>query len=196
MSNDVVPRLRSIAKSEVLRPDNAYLWAAVAVVINPCLNAILIGKRTINPEDPWSGDAAFPGGRFKPGRDKDLVETAIREAREEVGLDLVNDAELLGILEPFSPSNAPNIKVVPVLFALRNCNASLSINRAELSKAFWLRIDEIPKYVNSSVNIKGLNRPAIIIENTVIWGMTYRILRKILKEAFGIVLPRDPRDVD
>ncbi|WP_243665885.1 CoA pyrophosphatase [Vulcanisaeta sp. JCM 16159] len=130
-------KLRRVVKSNTPTPDNEHLWAAVAVIYNPCLDAFLIGKRTENPNDPWSGDAAFPGGRFNPTKDKDLVETAIRETREEVGLDLTNDAIILGVLDPFSPSNAPNINVVPVIFLLRDCNPKLTINKAELSKVFF-----------------------------------------------------------
>ena len=191
-----VDKLRKIVKDNKPVPDNEHLWAAVAVIYNPCLNAFLIGKRTENPSDPWSGDAAFPGGRFKPSKDRDLVETAIREAKEEVGLDLTKAAELLGVLEPFTPSNAPNINVVPVIFLLKDCNPQLVINRAELSKVFWLNVNDVVNYVKLNVNIKGRLRPAIIMGDVVIWGMTYRILRRLLREAFNIDLPKDPRDVD
>ncbi|BDR93521.1 hypothetical protein Vsou_26140 [Vulcanisaeta souniana JCM 11219] len=195
MEGYAVAQLRSITKSDRPSPDNEHSWAAVAVIYNPCLNAVLIGKRTENPSDPWSGDAAFPGGRFNPRKDRDLVETAIREAREEVGLDLTKDAELLGVLDPISPSNAPNINVVPVIFSLKDCNPKLTINETELSKVFWLYISDVTNYVKLNVMIKGFPRPAIIMGDVTIWGMTYRILRKLLREAFGIDLPRDPRDI-
>ncbi len=194
MKEYAVAKLRNIVKSDKPRPDNEHLWAAVAVIYNPCLNAILIGKRTENPSDPWSGDAAFPGGRFNPRKDRDLVETAIREAREEVGLDLIDEAELLGVLEPFSPSNAPSINVVPVIFSLKNCSPQLTINKIELSKVLWLNINDVIKYVRLNMSIKGALRPAIVIDDTTIWGMTYRILRRLLRDAFGIELPRDPRE--
>ena len=191
-----VDKLRKVVKDNKPVPDNEHLWAAVAVIYNPCLNAFLIGKRTENPGDPWSGDAAFPGGRFKPSKDRDLVETAIREAREEVGLDLTKTAELLGVLEPFTPSNAPNINVVPVVFLLKDCNPQLVINEAELSKVIWLNINDVVNHVKLNVNIKGRLRPAIIMGDVIIWGMTYRILRRLLREAFNIDLPKDPRDAD
>jgi hypothetical protein len=85
---------------------------------------------------------------------------------------------------------------VPAIFALRNCNPTLSINKVELSKVLWLNINDIPKYIKVDVDIKGMKRPAIVMEDMVIWGLTYRILRRILKETIGMVLPRDPRDLD
>ena len=59
---------------------------------------VLLIRRAEKVGDPWSGHMAFPGGRADP-RDPDLRATAVRETREEVGLDLENDAELIGILD-------------------------------------------------------------------------------------------------
>ena len=62
--------------------------ASVALVLRQRGGAveILLIKRATNPQDPWSGDVAFPGGRQEPG-ETDL-ETCLRECKEEVGLDL------------------------------------------------------------------------------------------------------------
>lgn len=69
--------------------------ASVAVVLRPVSAVgdsgeetvqILLIKRAPNPRDRWAGDLAFPGGCENPG-ETDL-ETAIRECKEEVGLDL------------------------------------------------------------------------------------------------------------
>jgi 8-oxo-dGTP pyrophosphatase MutT (NUDIX family) len=42
----------------------------------------------------WSGHVAFPGG--KRDRGENGLQTAIREAREEVGVDLAKDFAYLG----------------------------------------------------------------------------------------------------
>src|SRR3954462_15817082 len=47
----------------------------------------LLLRRATNPDDPWSGHFALPGGRWESG-DKDLLETCIRETREECGIIL------------------------------------------------------------------------------------------------------------
>ena len=58
---------------------------------------LLFIKRSSHPNDPWSGDVAFPGGRLNPGESE--LQAAKREVLEEIGVDLECGWELLGPLD-------------------------------------------------------------------------------------------------
>jgi 8-oxo-dGTP pyrophosphatase MutT (NUDIX family) len=67
--------------------------AAVALIFRLGENDVpelLFIKRAEYEGDPWSGQIAFPGGRAEE-RDGSLAETAIRETREETGIDLARE---------------------------------------------------------------------------------------------------------
>jgi 8-oxo-dGTP pyrophosphatase MutT (NUDIX family) len=61
---------------------------------------LLLIQRALRPLDPWSGHIGFPGGRREEADDGDLG-AALRETREELGIDLCDDVayRLLGQLD-------------------------------------------------------------------------------------------------
>lgn len=60
--------------------------AAVAIVVDDARDILFI-RRAERTGDPWSGHIAFPGGG-REDVDADLLDTALRETWEEVGLRL------------------------------------------------------------------------------------------------------------
>src|SRR5208337_658874 len=91
--------------------------AAVAVIIDPQHEgSMLLIQRTEREGDPWSGQIAFPGGHKASG-DRTLLDTAMREADEEVGIAL-RQHETLGALPPVR-SRIRHISVAPFVFLLR-----------------------------------------------------------------------------
>ena len=60
---------------------------------------LLYIRRAEHPDDHHSGEVAFPGGRCEPC-EREPAATALREAREEIGLD-PRRVEVLGTLTPF-----------------------------------------------------------------------------------------------
>src|SRR5207247_6439205 len=112
--------------------------AAVALVLleGPHGLEILLIRRAERADDPWSGQIALPGGRYGAG-DLDLEATAVRETREETGVDL-SGAERLGVLDDLYPRTPilPPVVVRPFVFALAR-RAAL-VPSGAVQRAFWL----------------------------------------------------------
>jgi len=86
--------------SEGTPPSDGVRRAAVAALLHdtPDRTCVLLMKRVERTGDPWSGHISLPGGGYH-AEDADLLATAIRETREELGIDLTS-ARMLGHLPP------------------------------------------------------------------------------------------------
>src|SRR5437867_5071185 len=113
--------------------------AAVAVILRDGAEGLetLFIHRAVRAGDTWSGQIAFPGGRREP-TDADLRATAIRETREEVGVDLTA-AEPLGVLDDMYPRTPvlPPVVVRPFVFGLVE-RPPITLNDGEVREAFWV----------------------------------------------------------
>lgn len=165
--------------------DPTLIWAAVAVLIAPDPDAILLIRRADRPGDPWSGHMALPGGRRDP-EDADLLATVIRETREEVGIDLDRE-QLLGRLEDVVPRNPvlPPIAVRPFAFLL-TARPPLLLN-PEVAAIQWVTLDELLQpggYHLATLEIAGQSRDvqAYRLADAIVWGMTERILTGLLAQ--------------
>ena len=145
---------------------------------------VLLMKRVERAGDPWSGHISLPGGGYQ-AEDGDLLVTAIRETREELGIDL-HGTRVLGSLPPLHPRIAgpSGIEVTPFVFA---SEAVLEpVCGPEALAAFWLPLDLAASgaldgtytYPGSSVAY-----PCWTYEGHVIWGLTRRILDLVLAAA-------------
>jgi len=97
------------------------------------LDALFV-KRAESAVDPWSGQIAFPGGRFEHP-DNGIIDTAIREAREETGIDLLVQSRLVGTLDEVRPSNRPNLIVTPFVALVED--RPIPKLGSEIEEAFW-----------------------------------------------------------
>ena len=163
--------------------DPSLIWAAVAIVLAPAPDAILLIRRAERTGDPWSGHIALPGGR-RETEDADLLTTAIRETQEEVGIRLGPD-DLIGSLDDVVPRTPvlPPIAVRPYVLAL-SARPTLTLN-AEVASAQWVAIDHFLRadtHHPVRLEIGGQSRQvqAYQLEDGIVWGMTERILTNLI----------------
>jgi 8-oxo-dGTP pyrophosphatase MutT (NUDIX family) len=159
------------------------IWAAVAVVLAPDPDALLLIRRAERAGDPWSGHMALPGGR-RERTEPDLFTTAVRETAEEVGLTL-GRGDLIGTLDDVVPRTPvlPPIAVRPYVFILSR-RPTLTLN-PEVAGARWIPVDLLlhtGTYDSIHLEIRGENRkfPAYRLDDSVVWGMTERIVSSLL----------------
>jgi 8-oxo-dGTP pyrophosphatase MutT (NUDIX family) len=155
--------------------------ASVAIIINPedRGGSVLLIRRTERSNDPWSGQISFPGGH-KSAEDQGLLQTAIRETKEEVGIQL-NQHELFGSL-PFVTTRSRRVQVAPFVFALKSA-VTVETNR-EVAESFWAPLVELSRL---EVKRRKVQAEEVILEansydyqGRVIWGLTFRLLNLLL----------------
>jgi len=172
--------LRQAPTSELSRPRRAAVALVLANSHESGSLAVLLVRRTERAGDPWSGHMALPGGHAQP-EDANLLETARRETLEEVGIDLAS-AELLGLLDDVSPMRSSEMAVRPFVFWLgEKPEAQLS---AEVAEVVWVGLDDLASDAlrsTSEVQVQGaaLRVPAYVIEERVVWGMTFHLLEQL-----------------
>ena len=172
------------------KPDPALSEASVlrAVRAREDLELLLI-RRAEKEGDPWSGHMALPGGRRQPD-DEDLLATALRETREEVGL-AVDRAAVIGELEEVRPGARRRFFItVRPWVAVVESHDPLTLAPAEVEAAFWVPLPHLASDDAVSellIELEGESRtfPALNYGEYVIWGLTHRIIEDFIAVARG-----------
>ncbi|MHA1727335.1 MAG: NUDIX hydrolase [Promethearchaeota archaeon] len=169
--------------------------AGVLIIIYPNSEnsySLVITKRTKGLKK-HSGEPSFPGGRFDPTQDKDIIQTALRESFEEIGIDQ-NSIEILGLMD-----DLPTISgfiVTPVVGLIKSgVKLSFKRSKAEVDKIFVIPIEFFldPKNFRETYsNIDGERFPIYFFdyineqnEKCEIWGATSHMLVEFLKRVYG-----------
>lgn len=178
-----------VAPAENDHPASGERQAAVVVILAaggvPEGTGFLLIRRADRDGDPWSGHLALPGGRWEPG-DSSPLAVAVREVREEVGIDLARGGRILGRLSTVRPLDPglPRIAVNPFV-AWAPDGAVPRPDPAEVKEAVWIPLRLLREAGRSAVvrhAIGGRTRewPAYPSPHGPIWGITERILTEFL----------------
>lgn len=189
------PRIRALhhalerERPRLIGQDEEVARAAVALLARPSESDVelLFIERPHSERDPWSGHIAFPGGR-KQANESD-VDTAMRETKEEVGVDLLATGVQIGRLDDVRPSRGgPQIAVAAFVFAIPATTRPVP-DPAEVATVLWVPMTHLTDPASAAEHLhpfpdgRRMSFPAVSYGGYVIWGLTYRIMTQFLQIA-------------
>lgn len=145
---------------------------------------ILFIRRAESDKDRHSGQVAFVGGKEEDS-DNSVIDTALRETQEEIGIDPA-DVNVLGkIGHHYSISNfqiTPVVAVIPWPYGL-------SLDPAEVSHTFTLPLAWLADENNYTIKYRQTAEPDQQIpvvyfdkyEGELLWGATARMMLSLIK---------------
>ena len=183
MAAEILPEM--LRRLESVEPDvKSKKLAAVSVIIFGREPKTLLIKRAERLNDPWSGQVAFPGGKMVDG-DQSAKQTAVRETREEVGVDLARDATFSGYHRRFR-THTGEMDVIPTVFLLKR--EVEVVPNEEVAGFRWVGLGEFLRPRSAStyqLGTHGASRdmPAYLVGDYMVWGLTHRIISSLLGRA-------------
>ena len=134
-----------------------------------------------NKDIDHGGQISLPGGRSD--EEESYIETALREAEEEVGIK-PESVQILGILSDLYVSNSNNL-VKPVVAYMPE-KPELKTNPAEVEEAFTVEVKSLAAKKNLTVENWDLQKysyevPYWDVHEVPLWGATAMILNEFLE---------------
>lgn len=130
-----------------------------------------------------SNQISLPGGKFDEG-DETLLNTALRELNEEIGIE--SAIEVIGLLTPlYIPVS--NFYVEPYVCVYKNSEINFKPNEREVKQLIQLNLNTLKDeaIIEKRGVVKGngydYKTPYFNVEGEIIWGATAMILNEFKK---------------
>ena len=182
--NELLQRIGDILISDALyvEPKNHSLTCASVLVIihyHRTTPHIILTKRSSSVRF-HSGEVCFPGGRYDPVEDRNLLDTAIRETNEELGL-VLKATDIIGRLRPVKTLTS-NFIIYPFITIRQTVARPMSLS-AEVERVIdaplYRVLDSItPDHRYSNFSSNG-HLYKFKFKDDIVWGATSRILKQL-----------------
>ena len=150
---------------------------------------ILLMKRTDQVET-HKGQICFPGG-YRDDGDVDLLQTALRETDEEIGVKSER-IEVLGRLSPVATRN--EVQILPWVGLLKN-PGEFSLSHREVERLLFLPVAQLvdQELKLTTLNLTGVTvrTPGIVVDGELVWGATAKMLVELRQHLVKVY--RKPR---
>ena len=151
---------------------------------------VLFIHRAEDPRDPWSGHMAFPVGRVD-ANDRSPLNAAIREAREELGIDLEERARLIGHLSDVTAvARGRRLGLIIEPFVFKLLHPVRICPNEEVQDVLWIPLDFFLESANRSTlqyryDTATIALPCYRYRSKVVWGLTLRMIDELLSLVTG-----------
>ena len=165
--------------SPILSKNEITKLSSVLIIIFESSPKILMIKKPITMKY-HGGEIAFPGGKIS-NEDGDLLDTAIRETKEETGITISRE-QIIGQLKPVTTLNS-GFTILPFVCILNKINELTPNSEVEE----FLKIPLVP-FLQTLTNDSDPEHNSIqemyvlTFENNVIWGASARMIKQITEK--------------
>ena len=180
---EITDENRHVIASDIIAKRQAVGKVTKAAVLIPLLLkqdglSVLLTQRTNHLRD-HAGQISFPGGRMDP-QDQSPNDTALRESKEEIGLD-PGRVEIIGHLPQYL--TVSGYSVTPVV-GLVQTQAEYVLDEFEVADVFDVPLSFLLDPANHQVRLwqseqGGRRFYSMPYENRFIWGATAGMLRNL-----------------